>query len=175
MLKEVLKGIASFIDDIIENHDVEGAPIEIKHKRAALIFTKYDKKIRNPEIDEKLTDAQRARLQSAYESAAKTIKQVFEEVEKAPEEKADEPKVKFKVGQRVQFKTWEEMEKEFGLDGTDDIKCKGCFVGGMKPLCGTYATITRINESGYVALDEFSSDAEHEWTYHTDMIKGVKQ
>ena len=30
--------------------------------------------------------------------------------------------MKYKVGDRVKIKTWEEMEKEFGLDINEDIK-----------------------------------------------------
>lgn len=80
-------------------------------------------------------------------------------------------KNKFKVGDRVQFKTWEEMEKEFGVDCFGDIR--NGFVTTMKHLCGTHATIKRFKENGDVELNHFSSKGDTFWGYSTDMIKPV--
>lgn len=67
----------------------------------------------------------------------------------------------FKVGDRVQFKTWEEMEKEFGVykhkDGIVEIKTKVAFTDIMQPLCGTKASIVRINDV-VVVLDNFEQE-----------------
>ena len=78
---------------------------------------------------------------------------------------------KFKVGDRVQFKSWEEMEKEFGVDYYGDIR--NGFVTAMKHLCGTHATIKRFKENGDVELNHFSSKGDTFWGYSTDMIKPV--
>jgi hypothetical protein len=43
-------------------------------------------------------------------------------------------------GQRVQVRSWDDMEAEFGLDPMGDIKCKGDFVEEMSHLCGRTAT-----------------------------------
>lgn len=79
------------------------------------------------------------------------------------------PKHEFKVGDRVQFKTWEEMEKEFGVDCSGDIK--NDFVTSMKHLCGTYATIETIGLNGDIKLTDFSAKGDTQWVYSTDMIK----
>lgn len=64
----------------------------------------------------------------------------------------------FKVGDRVQFKTWEEMEEEFGVfeyrNGIKAISTKIHFTDLMKPLCGTKANIIKIIDP-IVELDNF--------------------
>ena len=82
-------------------------------------------------------------------------------------------KYEFKVGDRVQFKEWDEMEKEFGLDFSGDIniKCCGGFTASMRHLCGTYATIKEIYRDGTVYLSEFSTKGDKYWLYHVDMLK----
>ena len=76
----------------------------------------------------------------------------------------------FKVGDRVQFKTWEEMENEFGLDIDFDIQTYCDFRKGMKHLCGTYATIKQINGEG-VELCDFTANGDTLWCYSLDMLK----
>lgn len=51
----------------------------------------------------------------------------------------EEPK--FKVGELVRIRQWDDMEKEFGLTMLGSIRCRCCFADGMKPLCGKYAEI----------------------------------
>lgn len=96
-----------------------------------------------------------------------------------PFPKADEKKnpknEPFNVGERVQFKTWSEMEKEFGFDGIGNINCKYMkymFVQSMKHLCGTYATIKEI-DGKRVYLKNFSSKGSNHWNFSTDMIKHI--
>lgn len=83
----------------------------------------------------------------------------------------------FKVGDRVQFKTWEEMEKEFGLDWGGDINNPTCFVQQMKHLCGTYATIYEIYNDDYnCELKDFTvKGGDLDWEYSLDMFKPVKK
>lgn len=80
------------------------------------------------------------------------------------------PKHEFKVGDRVQFKTWEEMVDEFGIFGGDIIPCVSVFVDCMKHLCGTYATITSI-AGEIIELRDFTAKGRLIWDYSTDMIK----
>jgi len=80
-------------------------------------------------------------------------------------------KYEFKVGDRVQFKEWDEMEKEFGLNFWGAIRCHGCFNSDMRHLCGTYATIKKICRDGTVDLSEFSTKGDRYWLYHVDMLK----
>lgn len=94
-----------------------------------------------------------------------------------------ESKYSFKVGDRVRFRSWDDMESEFGMDAAYP---KGgiCIRGGliyfshcMRPLCGTYATIETMRkyETGIteVKLKDFS--CKDTWlrihVFSTDMIE----
>lgn len=90
--------------------------------------------------------------------------------------------MKFKVGDRVQFKSWEEMEKEFGANKGGSINCRLGFLTEMKCLCGTFATIYNICQDR-VYLNDFSVKddeillGEHGvnfWIYSADMLKPAK-
>lgn len=93
------------------------------------------------------------------------------------------PKYSFKVGDRVRFRSWDDMESEFGMDVAYP---KGgiCIRGGliyfshcMRPLCGTYATIETMRkyETGIteVKLKDFS--CKDTWlrihVFSTDMLE----
>lgn len=80
--------------------------------------------------------------------------------------------IKFRVGDRVQFKSWKEMEKEFGFE--EIIPCLYFFNKEMKHLCGTYATIVSISDKE-VKLEDFTAKGDLIWTYSTDMIKPAKK
>ena len=54
--------------------------------------------------------------------------------------------MKFKVGDKVRVRSWESMEKEFGLNWRGDINCPVLFLKGMKEYCGTIQTITAISQ-----------------------------
>lgn len=84
--------------------------------------------------------------------------------------------MKFKVGDRVRIKSWEQMEKEFGKNsdgGIDCIACKCGFNSEMRHLCGRTATISEINDYK-VKLTDWSDDTGGlYWTISTDMIELV--
>ncbi len=98
-------------------------------------------------------------------------------VEKLEKEKAQ--KHEFKVGDRVQFKSWEEMEKEFGVDECGDIDIPIGFVKSMKCLCGTYATIEGLykydEDDSCVMVDLIDStcneDSFNDYDYTLSMLK----
>ena len=83
----------------------------------------------------------------------------------------------FKIGERVRFKSWQQMCQEFYVDREGDIVLPNeeYFLAEMKALCGTYATIVNIY-SGYVDFDKMS--AGHNWVsaydYCLDMIEHIK-
>lgn len=79
-------------------------------------------------------------------------------------------KHQFKVGDRVRFKTWEQMEKEFGLDENGDIRTIARFSKLRKHLCGTFATIDSLTGS-YVGLRVFSAQEEDHYLCTLDMIE----
>ena len=93
----------------------------------------------------------------------------------------------FNIGDRVQFKTWEEMEKEFGVyeheDGTKEIQTTVAFVGIMNQLCGTTAIITEINDP-LVILNNFEKEEltageyifpSESFYFSLDMLKPVEE
>lgn len=83
--------------------------------------------------------------------------------------------MKFKVGDRVQFKTWEEMEKEFGTYGDGIIRASMIFTKQMRHLCGTFATIRYIGQNGYdVYLKDFTAEGRTFFAYSLDMLKPSK-
>ena len=76
--------------------------------------------------------------------------------------------MKFKVGDRVQIKTWKEMEKEYGLDKDGDITPNDdgiSFVRTMRFLCGAFATVESINKYGTIKLKDFSPENKPKWKW----------
>lgn len=86
----------------------------------------------------------------------------------------EEPK--FKVGELVRIRQWDDMVEEFGVDSAGDVvgNCVS-FVTSMKPLCGKYAEIVSIAENGVeVKLKLFNCGGLNtSWRYSTDMIEKV--
>lgn len=64
------------------------------------------------------------------------------------------------------------MEKEFGTDFYGDIDTYFHFTRRMEHLCGTYATIEKI-DGKIVYLKDFSSKGIHCWKFSTYMIKHI--
>lgn len=79
----------------------------------------------------------------------------------------------FKVGQRVQFKTWEEMEAEFGLTNAGNIAVIN-FTYEMKNLCGTQATIQGIDEN-HVTLTDCEDDRAAWYFIDINMLKPAQE
>lgn len=78
-----------------------------------------------------------------------------------------ESKYSFKVGDRVRFRSWDDMESEFGIEpetGRINIRNKIYFTKDMRPLCGTCATIKSmcVRKDGLIGveLSKSSSNAE---------------
>lgn len=78
-----------------------------------------------------------------------------------------ESKYSFKVGDRVRFRSWDDMESEFGIEpetGRINIRNKIYFTKYMRPLCETCATIKsmRVRKDGLIGveLSKSSSNAE---------------
>ena len=85
----------------------------------------------------------------------------------------EEPK--FKVGELVRIRQWDDMEKEFGLTMLGSIRCRCGFADDMKPLCGKYAEIKDLLLDGIVRLRFFNcDDSVEDWNYSTDMIEKVE-
>lgn len=83
--------------------------------------------------------------------------------------------MKFKVGDMVTVRGWEEMEKEFGLAG-ENIKCAGLFTKYMKELCGKTAIVKECNEDmKYYTLRPMAvedMELDWDWDFTDDMLEG---
>ena len=79
--------------------------------------------------------------------------------------------MKYKVGDRVRIKTWEKMEKEFGLNQCGNIKCSWPFMKEMEnELNRVYSD--RIVEILKTHKDLYDvKNIECIWT--NDMIEGL--
>lgn len=73
--------------------------------------------------------------------------------------------MKYKVGDKVKVRTWEDMKKEYGLNGCGSIACNRSFTDGMKEYCGKYVTITSVG-FWYDIKEDFGS-----WQWSDDMFE----
>lgn len=73
----------------------------------------------------------------------------------ADEKKPEKHDFEIKVGDKVKIRTWESMEKEFGLDKDGDINIRPCFfTTEMKQYCGKTLTVARIDSDGLFNVKE---------------------
>lgn len=107
-----------------------------------------------------------ARAYGDKETEAKLLAEPSEPVKEEP---------KFKVGELVRIRQWDDMEEEFGVDSVGDIDSCVSFVTSMKPLCGKYAEIVSLDENdAEVKLKFFNCcGLDTSWGYSTDMIEKV--
>ena len=106
-----------------------------------------------------------ARAYGDKETEAKLLAEPVEPVKEKP---------KFKVGELVRIRQWDDMVKEFGVNVFGSIDCNYHFTSGMKPLCGKYAEITMLRKDGPVDLKLFNCEwLCTDYNYSTDMIEKV--
>ena len=87
----------------------------------------------------------------------------------------EEPK--FKVGELVRIRQWDDMEKEFGTNTLGTINTQQGFLRKMEPLCGKYAEITELDKGNRVLLKFFNCEGLEHLTevfgFATDVIEKV--
>lgn len=109
-----------------------------------------------------------ARAYGDKETEAKLLAEPSEPVKEEP---------KFKVGELVRIRQWNDMEEEFGINREGTILTLHGFVVNMKPLCGKYAEIVGLGENGEVSLRFFNckglEDLTEFYLFDTDMIEKV--
>lgn len=76
---------------------------------------------------------------------------------------------KFKVGDKVRVREWDEMAKQYGLDRDGDIDIECCFTTGMREFCGKVLTVDSVC-GGAVTLKGAGS-----WYFDIDTIKPVEE
>ena len=107
----------------------------------------------------------------AYGDKETEAKLLGEPVEPVKEE------TKFKVGELVRIRQWDDMEKEFGINSEGTILTLHGFVVNMTPLCGKYAEIVGLEENDKVGLKFFNCEGleylTEFYSFDTDMIERV--
>ena len=97
-----------------------------------------------------------ARAYGNKETEAKLLTEPSEPVKEKP---------KFKVGELVRIRQWDDMEKEFGINSWGSIESR---------FCGKYAEIVSLGKDGEVSLRFFNCGSLVKgWFYSTDMIEKV--
>lgn len=79
---------------------------------------------------------------------------------------------KFKIGDRVRFKSWARMAKEYRVQDDGDIKIKDVFfTRDMKHLCNTFATVrgTQVGPER-ILLSDFTAGGDTDWSYSPEML-----
>ena len=85
----------------------------------------------------------------------------------------------FKIGDFVQFREWDDMVQDFGVNSNGSIKVCCSFTREMKPFCGVVArTADVIHRSGtdakIVCIDFGEQEFNGYWfSFSTDMIKKI--
>lgn len=57
--------------------------------------------------------------------------------------------MRYKVGDKVKVREWDDMMVEFGTDEDGDIKCRLFFVADMKNYCGEDMTVSGVSDVSY--------------------------
>lgn len=85
--------------------------------------------------------------------------------------------MKFKVGDRVRVRAWDDMLREFGMKSNGDIACQFTFTGDMRRFCGKVGTITTARPSNglyYLAIDG-EKYAPADYCFSNDMLEAVER
>ena len=81
--------------------------------------------------------------------------------------------MKYKVGDKVKIRQWDDMASEFDVDASGDIELPGIFfTNEMKKFCGKIVTIQEqcvdIDDDEYYEILE---DTEHEFSFSDNMFE----
>lgn len=78
--------------------------------------------------------------------------------------------MKYKIGDKVRVRQWDDMVKEFGVDKIGDISTKtGYFTKQMKEFCGGVYEIDSVLKKGYWLKDRTG----YFWYFTDDMLEDV--
>lgn len=80
--------------------------------------------------------------------------------------------MKYKVGDKVRVRQWDDMAKEFDVNKFGDINTKTvCFTRQMKKFCGGVCEIYSVLETSYWLKDEYGHT--YYWYFTDDMLEDV--
>ncbi len=82
---------------------------------------------------------------------------------------------KFKNGDRVRIRKWDDLVSEFGLDEDGDVSCNGCFNKEMRHLCGREATICSVRDKEFELTDWSDASGDLYWCFTVDMLEPVNK
>lgn len=75
---------------------------------------------------------------------------------------------RYKIGDIVQIRQWDDMKREFGVTALGNIRCSGWyFVREMKKYCGKKLQITHIRNFN----DAYYLNIENSWTFTSEMFE----
>lgn len=79
---------------------------------------------------------------------------------------------KFKVGDKVRVRSWEDMEKQYGLNGCGSINTPGdSFTKGMKQYCGKVVTINAVGKKNYSGYNTYRIENGDLWNFTDAMFE----
>lgn len=73
--------------------------------------------------------------------------------------------MRFKVGDKVRVREWEDMERQFGVDSDGDIVCEKIFISPMRGHCGKTFEISSVMKDYY----KLKGDGGN-WNYSDGML-----
>lgn len=79
----------------------------------------------------------------------------------------------YKVGQKVRIKSWEQMEKEYGLNRLGSIPTFSAFTREMIVFCGNIYTIKSIFKHGTNLNIYFFEGETRYWIWDDGMIEAI--
>lgn len=80
--------------------------------------------------------------------------------------------MRYKVGDKVRVRQWDDMVEEFDINEFGDINTKtGCFTRQMKKFCGGVCEIYSVLETSYWLKDEYGHT--YYWYFTDDMLEDV--
>lgn len=88
---------------------------------------------------------------------------------------------KFKIGDRIRFKSWEKLIKEYPTYGDEETGYLAIetrpwsFISAMKRLCGTCATIKDIYPTNEIKLIDFELQGYDIFKYCIDMVENTSE
>lgn len=77
--------------------------------------------------------------------------------------------MRYRAGDKVRVREWDDMAQEFGLDDSGQINCRFGFIFLMRKYCGDIVTIKKVRSTGY----RIEEDKE-KWNWTDDMFEASK-